>query len=275
MMKHYSAGICSLIFWSCKTLSYSDSPTFDSSVKESHECNSESCKTKSEQTVCHDGMIHVSGLYCTKVEQKCLSWLDANTDSKNNSGIGPMRCAEFAPSKCVGKKVAKDFCIDKYEWPNGEGQSPPVDITWYAASKMCEHLNKRLCKDSEWTFACEGEEMRPYPYGDGYHRDENICDQRHESMDPSLPRSEWHKYYFAHRSGEFPECKSSFGVYDMVANVDEWVINESGKPFVSGLKGGYFTYKVRTRCRPMTDVHGPGYSFYQQGFRCCAESNAE
>jgi hypothetical protein len=56
----------------------------------------------------------------------------------------------------------------------------------------------------------------------------------------------------------------------MTGNVDEWVVNESGKPYQSGLKGGYWG-PVRTRCRPMTTVHGEDFSFYQIGFRCCSD----
>jgi hypothetical protein len=56
----------------------------------------------------------------------------------------------------------------------------------------------------------------------------------------------------------------------MTGNVDEWVVNESGQPYKSGLKGGYWG-PVRDRCRPMTTVHAEGFSFYQIGFRCCSD----
>lgn len=225
-------------------------------------------------TSCPTNMRHVEGKFCPSVEQKCLRWLDKDQSSTANSGIGPMRCAEFAPTECKStNRKHMSYCIDTYEWPNVEGEFPLVTIDWYSAKRKCEEVGKRLCTADEWTFACEGEEMRPYPYGDGYHRDEEACDQQHDSMDPSKPRSEWKNYYYAHRSGSAKTCSSPFGVYDMTANVDEWVFNERGNydkpPYVSGLRGGYWSYKVRTRCRPMTDVHGPGHSFYQQGFRCC------
>ncbi len=60
----------------------------------------------------------------------------------------------------------------------------------------------------------------------------------------------------------------------MVGNVDEWVINESqfGKPFKSGLKGGYWG-PVRTRCRPMTTGHEETFRYYQIGFRCCEDAH--
>ena len=55
----------------------------------------------------------------------------------------------------------------------------------------------------------------------------------------------------------------------MTGNVDEWVLNESGKPHKSGLKGGYWG-PVRDRCRPMTTAHDENFEFYQIGFRCCS-----
>ena len=72
-------------------------------------------------------------------------------------------------------------------------------------------------------------------------------------------------------SGARTNCKSAFGVHDMTGNVDEWVVNESGHPFKSGLKGGYWG-PVRDRCRPMTTAHGEEFSYYQVGFRCCSAS---
>jgi formylglycine-generating enzyme required for sulfatase activity len=75
-------------------------------------------------------------------------------------------------------------------------------------------------------------------------------------------------------SGERARCVSPFGVRDMTGNVDEWVRNEEGKidekPFRSTLKGGYWG-PIRARCRPITSTHNEWFSFYQVGFRCCAD----
>jgi formylglycine-generating enzyme required for sulfatase activity len=163
--------------------------------------------------------------------------------------------------------------MDTFEWPNKENEFPLITISWFDAKKECESSGKRLCTADEWTFACEGPNVKPYPYGDGLHRDATACNIDEDSMDPSTPRSEWPKHNKSMPSGAMPNCVSWAGVHDLTGNVDEWVNNVGGNldkaPYVSGLKGGYWG-PVRTRCRPMTDVHGPGYSFYQQGFRCCS-----
>ena len=74
-------------------------------------------------------------------------------------------------------------------------------------------------------------------------------------------------------SGSRASCVSPYGVFDMTGNVDEWVVNEEGKPYKSGLKGGYWG-PVRDRCRPMTTAHNEDFLFYQIGFRCCGDTTA-
>ncbi len=220
---------------------------------------------------CPTGMLEVEGDYCPYVEQKCLRWLDPETK---------MRCAEFAPSsKCTGKTTHKKFCIDRYEYPNKPGDKPVIMKTWYEARDTCQSVGKRLCGESEWTLACEGQEHLPYPYG--YQRNSEACniDKPHPDVnekalaDPRLRDAEVERLWQGEPSGTREACVSPFGVHDMAGNVDEWVVNESGHPFKSGLKGGYWG-PVRTRCRPMTTAHNEEFSFYQIGFRCCSEQGA-
>lgn len=221
---------------------------------------------------CPEGMLEVEGDYCPEVEQKCLRYIDPE-------GVFPRRCAEFAPtSKCTGKTTAKHFCIDRYEWPNKAGENPVVMKTWYEAKDACANIGKRLCGDSEWTVACEGQERLPYPYG--YDRNSEACniDKPHPdvnekalgSSDPKVRDAEAKRLWQGEPSGSRASCVSPYGVFDMTGNVDEWVVNESGQPYKSGLKGGYWG-PVRDRCRPMTTIHSEGFSFYQIGFRCCSD----
>jgi len=223
---------------------------------------------------CPDGMLEVTGDYCSEVEQTCLRYIDPE-------GVFPRRCAEFSPSsKCLGKTSKKHFCIDRYEWPNRAGEAPVVMKTWYEAKSACASAGKRLCGDSEWTVACEGSEHLPYPYG--YERNSESCniDKPHPdvnekalgSPDPKVRDAEAKRLWQGEPSGSRPGCVSPHGVFDMTGNVDEWVVNESGQPYKSGLKGGYWG-PVRDRCRPMTTIHSEGFSFYQIGFRCCADAS--
>jgi hypothetical protein len=221
--------------------------------------------------VCGDNQVEVEGDYCPALEQKCVRWMDPETTV-------PRRCAEFAPTgKCQGKTLKKHFCIDRFEYPNKLGEKPLVMKTWYEAADACKAQGKRLCGDSEWTLACEGQERLPYPYG--YERNSQACniDKPHPDVNeaamanPHTREAEVARLWQGEPSGSREACVSPYGAMDMTGNVDEWVINESGMPYKSGLKGGYWG-PVRDRCRPMTTAHYENFVFYQIGFRCCADA---
>ncbi len=222
------------------------------------------------KSACPSGTVEVEGDYCPQVEQKCTKWMDPE-------GVFPRRCSEFAPSsECKVATVKKHFCIDKFEYPNRAGEKPVVMKSWNEAAATCQAEGKRLCKDTEWTLACEGEQRNPYPYGTK--RDSNACniDKPHPAQNEkalanaSTRDAEVARLWQGEASGARAQCVSDYGVYDMTGNVDEWVVNESAKPFKSGSKGGYWG-PVRDRCRPMTTVHAEDFQFYQLGFRCCSD----
>jgi hypothetical protein len=226
-------------------------------------------ETPLASSVCGPNMVEVEGDFCPYVEQKCLRWLDPETK---------MRCAEFAPtSDCPVRPTHKHFCIDEYEYPNAPGSKPQVMVSWNQAKQVCSSEGKRLCGENEWTLACEGSERLPYPYG--YARNAEACniDKPHPDAnerliaDPRTRDAEIARLDQRDPSGANAACVSPFGAYDMTGNVDEWVVNDSGRPHKSGLKGGYWG-PVRDRCRPMTTAHDENFAFYQIGFRCCGDA---
>jgi len=217
------------------------------------------------QNPCPVGMRYVLGAYCPSVEQKCLRWLDPDNKGPN----GPAQCAEFSPSKCLSasKVEQKEYCIDEFEFPNQRGVKPTRWVSWRDMKRSCEAQGKRLCTRTEWTFACEGPSMKPYPYGDGLHRDATACNIDKRWRDPSkTPRDDLDQSV---PSGSMPRCVSPFGVYDMTGNADEVVLNEVGWPYASGLMGGHWATGARNRCRPMTDNHNEDFAWYETGGRCC------
>jgi formylglycine-generating enzyme len=227
---------------------------------------------------CPSGMVEVQGNYCQAVQQECLQWVDSNgvpTDPPiNTSG----RCGKWKdPVKCLTKPISKHFCIDQYEYPNQKGQIPQDWMSWYDVKSACESNGKRMCTRSEWTFAAEGPNMHPYPFGDGFHRDRTICNfDNHAKVDVfKSTNKNTPEAIVLHDmlvpSGSKPDCVSGWGVHDMSGNIDEWVINESHDPYVSGLMGGH-VFGVRNASRPMTDAHGPGFLWYETGGRCCKDT---
>ena len=210
---------------------------------------------------CPSGMILVEGEHCPDAEQVCLKWLDPPPYQN-------LRCGEYAkPAKCKGKTVHRRFCIDRDEVAEGEGDGalPVVNKSWVEAKAMCEARGARLCKEAEWEFACEGPEMSPYPYG--WKRDSSVCNLDRTDLGGANDKLKDHRAPVS----AFPDCKSPFGVHDMVGNVDEWVEREGqAAPHRSALRGGWWL-PGRNRCRAATLGHDESYSGKQVGFRCCKD----
>lgn len=213
---------------------------------------------------CADGMVLVEGTYCTEVQHTCKRWLD---DEK----LPFARCAEYAqPARCVGEKVEMRFCIDRHEYTRPGETLPMNHASFNIASATCKELGKRVCTESEWNFACEGEEMRPYPYG--FSR-RPVCNQDVEDLYEKNQRTQVLRDLRG-PAGTRPECVSPFGVYDMVGNLDEPVLREAARdnpPFRNALKGGWWM-PARNRCRPATTAHDDHYTGIQVGVRCCSDA---
>jgi formylglycine-generating enzyme required for sulfatase activity len=77
------------------------------------------------------------------------------------------------------------------------------------------------------------------------------------------------------RSGERSQCKSGYGVFDMMGNRHEWVSDEtrSGNGIFAG---GYFldTAQNGEGCAYKTEAHARSYHDYSTGFRCCKDRAA-
>ncbi|HEY4102631.1 MAG TPA: SUMF1/EgtB/PvdO family nonheme iron enzyme [Polyangiaceae bacterium] len=214
---------------------------------------------------CPGDMALVEGEYCTDVVQICNRWLD-------DQSLPFARCAEYqSPAICVGSRVKQRFCIDRYEY-TAPGDALPLNYQSFdKASAVCTDLGKRICTESEWNFACEGEDMRPYPYG--FSR-ETVCNQDRSDLYEPNP----HYQVLADRrepAAARPECVSPFGVYNMTGNMDEPVLREGTahvEPYRNALKGGWWM-AARNRCRPSTTAHDDHYKDIQVGVRCCTAAS--
>ncbi|HVY24984.1 MAG TPA: SUMF1/EgtB/PvdO family nonheme iron enzyme [Polyangiaceae bacterium] len=223
-------------------------------------------------------MQHVTTSFCPDMKRECL---DEEYDKPNHIKI----CHHFREGKneCRASRVALDYCIDQYEFPNHEGEKPPVMVSFYDAEKACTEAHKRVCRESEWVAACEGPEETPFPTG--WRREPEKCNfdnkwvspilDRVYSKDPEIQRAELHRLDRSAPSGSRPECKSGFGVLDLTGNVDEWVRADEERTHrrsrFAGLKGGAWGH-VRNACRPVTTSHPPDFTYYFISFRCCADA---
>jgi sulfatase modifying factor 1 len=237
---------------------------------------------------CPAGMVRVKGNYRRELHGNATGEIERLQDAACTDWISrdfPARCRSFDREK-IAQEVAKlptqpmDYCIDRFEYPNVLGQNPMIVVTFHEAEALCKKDQKRLCTENEWTFACEGEEVRPYPYG--YTRDTTACvmdrswrpfkEGALQPRDGDQAKEELDRLWQAEPSGSRAGCKSPFGVYDLTGNVDEWTRSVNPTGYRSILKGGYWG-PVRARCRPATRAHNEDFVAYQQSFRCCGESN--
>ena len=225
-------------------------------------------------SACPVGMQLVDGEYCTEVEHTCLkSWYDKSNKKKV--------CEEFAPTaKCVGKKIKKRYCVDTYEWPNKKGERPEVMNRFHQAQVKCASIGKRMCTESEWTMACEGPQMTPFPYG--YVRDAAKCNGDHLWDSPNMKKvaardpGELARLWKGVPSGSQPDCVSAYGVADLPANTDEVVAAESPHAKYDSVNTGGPWYKgVRNQCRPKIYTHSEDFYYYFLSFRCCAEPDGK
>jgi formylglycine-generating enzyme required for sulfatase activity len=213
-----------------------------------------------EATACPAGMVLVEGEYCPNVELNCKRYLDGEGRYEK------FRCAEYGPSTCRSKQRRHmKFCIDPHEYVP-DGSSLPENFKSFThAEKICGGLGKRICRESEWNFACEGEDMRPYPYG--FKRDAGACNADRSDLFGASGKLR----DLRSPPGAYPRCASPFGVFDMAGNLEEFVAIDARGPARPAMKGAYWQ-PGRNHCRAAQTAHDRYYNGTETGFRCCADT---
>lgn len=87
---------------------------------------------------------------------------------------------------------------------------PVTTVTWADADAYCRWAGKHLPSEAEWEKAARGPEGFEFPWGNDW--DPKKINTMSEN--PDAPYSP---------GGSYPGDKSVYGVYDMAANVSEWV----------------------------------------------------
>ncbi|RYE85049.1 MAG: hypothetical protein EOO75_17405, partial [Myxococcales bacterium] len=222
---------------------------------------------------CPADMVLVDGYFCPDLPLVCARPVDPRNT---------YRCAEYVQdTRCRAPLQLRRYCIDRHEWPNRVGEPPRVYVDWFEAKAQCASVGKRLCRRTEWVFACEGEKRLPYSWG--FTRQPSPCNidravidfDIDALVDPAARDEELDRLWQGDPIGSHPDCQSAWGAFDLNGNVDEWTDDQAdnpSSPHISTLNGAYWG-KVRATCRVATTSHGPTFQFYQVGFRCCDETH--
>lgn len=206
-------------------------------------------------------MVLVTGNFCPNALQKCVKHMDPE-----GSVLRSLRCAEYErPSRCMSSQTEPlKYCIDRDEYATSPGARPANQQTFAQAQATCAAQGKRLCAEREWTFACEGEAMQPYPYG--FARDARRCNT--DRVDLVTPAGSLRDLRAP--TTEYPACESPFGVHDLSGNVEEYVIADDG----SALRKGAYWQPGANHCRARQAHPDLDYAGVETGFRCCADASA-
>jgi formylglycine-generating enzyme required for sulfatase activity len=230
---------------------------------------------------------------------------------------GDARCGHanmvpiYDPNQGESAESAR-VCIDQYEFPNIPCEYPVVWVKADQAVELCKAVGKRICDAHEWEGACAGALLpaeKEYAFGQRRMMIEYLHNQvrkqvwaygpekHHEKCATMSKKSatctviDWRLCGSnTYPAGAFPECRSSFGVFDQHGNAAEHMnmplkpeeLASRGGLGETEMKGSWFifsTYEAHPDdCRwraPMwhkTRIDAPdSHRNYHLGFRCCSD----
>lgn len=223
------------------------------------------------------------------------------------NGLCPQDMASIDDKFCVDKYEAslvevmpsgEERAWPYYQAPDGlasghvvravseKGVYPQGYISEKQAIEACGRSGKRLCKPAEWKTACKGPETKKFGYAN--ERSAGTCNDNGKSPVGSFfPAAvaegkawTWDKMNDERlnqmagglaETGSHESCTNEYGVYDMVGNLHEWVLDPAGT-----FQGGYYLDVTQNGdgCGYRTDAHEAWYHDYSTGFRCCADEGS-
>jgi len=155
------------------------------------------------------------------------TWISSSGVSKE---VGPFLMDRFPVTnreyllfvKDRGQRPPFHWNGSSFSSVDDSGLKPVTYVSWEDANSYCQWKGMSLPTNSQWEWAAGGGSSSRYPWGNEY--SSNFANTR-ESGQGIVP------------IGTYPKNVSSFGVYDMVGNIREWVLDapEPRKEAIPGL----------------------------------------
>ena len=121
----------------------------------------------------------------------------------------------YLPSFWIDQNEASNeefsLLFPSHSYPDGAGEHPVSEVTWYEAMRYCEQTGKRLPSELQWQKAASGGKGRVYPWGD-----KRLRKQFHP----------FHSGVVKRRAGMDKRDVSLQGVKGMAGSVWEWTAGE-------------------------------------------------
>jgi formylglycine-generating enzyme required for sulfatase activity len=256
--------------------------------------------------------------------EQCHARLDRQSIVYENSGFERICGTKYMAPLYDPTRERPDqakSCIDQFEYPDIPCAYPVVWVRAREAAEICEAEGKRICDAHEWEGACAGrleppdyrfdlargvdpgtavarmraahnrahEADKSWSYGPSYQR--GICGAA-STKAPGCNGGSWSECGSnTYPAGDFPDCHSALGVYDLNGNAAEHMnlplkeaqmASRGSKELgYTEMKGSWFifdTYRAHEDwCRwrapywhgsRVMDPHS--HENYHLGFRCCA-----
>jgi formylglycine-generating enzyme required for sulfatase activity len=151
-----------------------------------------------------------------RVGPVCVDQYEATVWSKPPGTDGSPRGRQFGLDSddydCLGNG---DDCVGRIFAVPLRGRFPSAYITWFQAQHACFNVGKRLPTNAEWQVAASG---TPTAFEPGADDGVDDCNTTTATV--------------ASRTGARRHCVSSYGAYDMVGNLLEWVADWMQGPTV-------------------------------------------
>ena len=183
------------------------------------------------------------------------------------------------------------------------GLSPQGYISRVESAAACKNAGKRLCSMNEWQRTCQGKRAWNFPYGNSRrpgkcnHGKIHLLSKMYGTNGRAWKYDEHfnsplldQEPGFLAKGGEYAECVTDSGVFDLIGNLHEWVSDSVTEDFVDRISndgvtrrrqpwhegngifmGGFFSTGSEhgPGCKFTTFAHEPTYHDYSIGFRCC------